>query len=783
MKNNRVFLILWLVFFILLTFAYRNHFDNSFHFDDGHTIQNNLYIRSLHNIPDFFTEGAYTFSTLPANQVYRPMVSTSLAIDFWISSTFDKDHSGFNTFYYHLSMFVQYLLMLVLLYLLIVKLLSKFGDGNYLRWFAFGGTVYFGFHLTNGETLNYIISRSDLISTFFVIAALDVFLYFPRLRKTGLYIIPFVIGLLTKQTAAVFLPILVVYYFLFELDGDLKSASSNVSRRKKIVELLTHLLILTIVTGALVYLVLHMQSDSYNPGGSSLFLYMVTQTFVVFHYFISFFFPYHLSADTDWGLFASIWDVRFFIGLAFLLSMGFLVYKTIRQKELRPIAFGILWFFIALAPTSSIIPLAEVMNDHRIMYPFVGLTISLTYSLYLLYVKYQTQILSSFLYKNGIVGLLGIVFFFHFFGIMQRAEVWNNGKTLWYDVTVKSPKNGRGLMNYGLQLAGENKPLEALDYYKRALELMPYYSYLHTNIAIVYNSLDSIEKAEWHHKKSVELQPLSHNGYYYYGIFLREKKRFDEMESNFKKTVELAPDFIFARYGLLEYYFNNNRWKELMVLLDETAYKWPDDATVVYYQGLVSNRKSQLKELKVNALKGNDAKALIDLSLHYYNQGQFDSVIYACALILKTQPDHLGAHNNIVAALNSLGRYSDAYRMGQEAISKGIQDQLLVNNIALAQTRMALLNQIDELNSTTDLINLSLSFYNQKMYKECILACEKVIVLDPNNSLAYNNICSAYNALEDWENAVKAGEKALEINPDYELAKNNLAWARKNLKD
>ncbi len=783
MKNNRIFLILWVVFFLVLTFAYRNHFDNSFHFDDGHTIQNNLYIRSLDNIPKFFTEGAYTFSTLPANQVYRPMVSTSLAIDFWISSKFDKDHSGFNTFYYHLSMFVQYLLMLILLYLLIVKLLSKFGSENYLRWFAFGGTVYFGFHLTNGETLNYIISRSDLISTFFVIAALDVFLYFPRLRKTGLYIIPFILGLLTKQTAAVFLPILVVYYLLFELEDDLKSASSNVSRRKKIMGLLAHLAILTIVTGAMVYLVLAMQSDSYTPGGTSVFLYMVTQTFVVFHYFISFFFPYHLSADTDWGLFSSIWDIRFFIGLAFLLSMIYTLYLTIRRKKLRPIAFGILWFFIALAPTSSIIPLAEVMNDHRMMYPFVGLTISLTYSLYLLYRKYHLQIAQSFVYKNVIVSLLGVVFFFHFFGIMQRAEVWHNGKTLWYDVTIKSPRNGRGLMNYGLQLAGENKSEEALEYYKKALEYMPYYSYLYTNIAIVYNALDSVENAEWYHKRSIELQPLSHNGYYYYAIFLREKKRFDEMKANFQKTVELAPDFIFARYALLEHYYSNNQWTDFNQLLDETSAKWPDDATVVYYTGLASDRRSQFNSLKNKALHGNDVKALLDLSLIYYNQEQFDSVIYVCALILKTQHDHVGAHNNIIAALNSLGRYSDAYRMGQEAVSKGIKDQLLLNNMDLAQSRMALMEQIDKLNNSTDLINLSLSFYYQKMYKECILACEKALTFEPNSSLAYNNICSAYNAMEDWKNAVKAGEKALEINPDYELAKNNLAWARKNLKE
>ena len=35
-------------------------------------------------------------------------------------------------------------------------------------------------------------------------------------------------------------------------------------------------------------------------------------------------------------------------------------------------------------------------------------------------------------------------------GIYQRNRVWRDEESLWHDVTVKSPHNGRGLMNYGL---------------------------------------------------------------------------------------------------------------------------------------------------------------------------------------------------------------------------------------------------------------------------------------------------------------------------------------------
>ena len=72
--------------------AYSNHFQNSFHFDDAHTIVNNAVIRDLRNIPFFFRD-ATTFSSLPSNQSYRPLVSTLLAIDYQLGGGLNR--SGF----------------------------------------------------------------------------------------------------------------------------------------------------------------------------------------------------------------------------------------------------------------------------------------------------------------------------------------------------------------------------------------------------------------------------------------------------------------------------------------------------------------------------------------------------------------------------------------------------------------------------------------------------------------------------------------------------------------
>jgi len=63
---------------VLIAAAYANSLHNSSHFDDAHVIEKNLFLRSLSNVPRFFTD-AHTFSSLPQNATYRPLVMLSLA--------------------------------------------------------------------------------------------------------------------------------------------------------------------------------------------------------------------------------------------------------------------------------------------------------------------------------------------------------------------------------------------------------------------------------------------------------------------------------------------------------------------------------------------------------------------------------------------------------------------------------------------------------------------------------------------------------------------------------
>src|SRR5271156_3513338 len=183
--------------------AYANHFHNSFHFDDAHTVVNNIYIRNLHNIPRFFTD-ATTFSSLQANQTWRPIVSLSLAIDYKLAH-------GYNTLWFHISTFFWFLVQLWRIYLFYRYIMDLAKPQHANRYIALFATLWYGLHPAIAETVNYICQRADLYATLGVVAGMVLFIRYPHLRKFGIYLLPVIVGSMAKATAVVFGGIVLVY--------------------------------------------------------------------------------------------------------------------------------------------------------------------------------------------------------------------------------------------------------------------------------------------------------------------------------------------------------------------------------------------------------------------------------------------------------------------------------------------------------------------------------------------------------------------------------------------
>lgn len=759
---------------LIVTIVYSNHFQNSFHFDDSHTIQNNLFIQDIKNIPLFFKDGS-TFSSLPSNQSYRPVVSTSLALDYWMGG-------GYDLFWFHLSSFILFLLQGILMFFLIFKLFDSSYRNSWNFYIAMAATTWYMLHPANAETINYIIARSDLQSTFCVILGFVLYIFSPFCRKTFLYLIPVGIGALAKPPAVMFAPMLFFYILLFEQKLSLYDVF-----KKEHFRMLWKCAMKTIpafVFCAAMYLwVDHFTPKTWQSGGQSTFNFLITQPFVILHYFTTFFFPFGLSADTDWTALESIKDIHFLIGCAFIAVMILIAFLFSRDARLRPISFGIVWFFLALIPSSSVIPFAEVLNDHRIFFPYVGLVISICWCVGLLLMKYQKAFANTLRnYKIAIISCTLLLLAGYAYGVHERNKVWKSEETLWKDVTEKSPKNARGLMNYGLSLMARGDYANAENCFMRALDMWPGYSFLHINMGVLKSATGDPVSAETYFKNGIQYGGQYPDAWYFYGRFLCDQQRYNEAIPVLQKSIGLSPAHIGARSQLMRAYSETGNWDKLKEMAQSTLQIIPGNEEAQSYLQASENRSSGTVMTPQDVQQAPSADKYINLSLAYYQKGDYQNCIAMAQEALKLKPNSAEAYNNIGSSYNMLQQYDNAIEACKKAIEINPNFTLAKNNLALALKNKDALataeKSVKEKPGAESYLNLSLTYYQQAQYEKCIEACQNALKLKPDYADAYSNMGAAYNQLKEWDKAIEACNKALQINPQHKLANGNLNWAK-----
>ena len=278
-------------------------------------------------------------------------------------------------------------------------------------------------------------------------------------------------------------------------------------------------------------------------GAANAHNYLITQPYVALLYFKTFFWPTGLSADYDLNPFVTTGDARFWIGFAFAVFISAAAIVAAVFKKTRMIGFGLLWFLIALLPT-SLFPLAEVMNDHRTFLPYIGLVIAIAGAAALLVARLDRQRSWTKIAATCAVALFLCA---NAYATFQRNKVWKTEETLWHDVVLKSPRNGRGLMTYGITLVNKGDFAGALDYLHRAQQLTPQYSVLLINLAIAENATKQSAAAEQHFKDALRLAPSFPDSYTYYARYLLSHSRADEARAFLHSALELSPTDLTAR--------------------------------------------------------------------------------------------------------------------------------------------------------------------------------------------------------------------------------------------
>ena len=145
-----------------------------------------------------------------------------------------------------------------------------------------------------------------------------------------------------------------------------------------------------------------------------------------------------------------------------VLVLSLIAVGVVLLRKNKPVGFAILWFFLWLLPTNSILPRLDIANDRQLYIALLGPAFLAAYGLDAL-TKRRGNV---FPWGAAVVLLLTLATATHL-----RNRVYQDEVTYWDDTAWKSPHNARAFNNlgYALALAGRNDEADVA--FRHAIEL------------------------------------------------------------------------------------------------------------------------------------------------------------------------------------------------------------------------------------------------------------------------------------------------------------------------
>jgi tetratricopeptide (TPR) repeat protein len=396
--------------------AYANAFGGSFQFDDFNVIVRQPAVHSL----------AAWWDSMPG---IRPLLKLSYALS-W--------SAGGGTLAFHVINVALHAANVLLAWAILQELWARMGVGD-ARVAAFAGALLFALHPAHTEAITYISGRSVSMMAFFYLASMLAYL-----RDAPRWISPilFLAALATKEVAVTLPAALLLCEALdlrrpFDLRAALRrqawhwallgvglAAMAMLPRYREMLE--TSLAL----RGLKEQLALQAAAVARHAGVLVLAVPPNIDPEVPF-----------MPAATGWAILAAI-----AVGVALL--------------RVQPwYALALLWFFLHLAPTNSLLARADAVNDRQLYLASIG-PLALAGLAIALMPRWRT---AALVVAAAVLGA----------ATLARNPDYRSEVALWSDTTRKSPGSARAWNNlgYAYQLAGRRE--EARAAYERALALDP----------------------------------------------------------------------------------------------------------------------------------------------------------------------------------------------------------------------------------------------------------------------------------------------------------------------
>lgn len=259
----------------------------------------------------------------------------------------------------------------------------------------------------------------------------------------------------------------------------------------------------------------------FAPESLSRWTYFITQSRVILYTYLRLLFvPVGLSVDHPYALthladLASPRAVAAWLSLATLTALfaaGLLLARRAPRWGLP-----ILWFFFALAPTSSFVTNTELVAEQRMYTAIPALSM-----LYLALVEAWSRRRPLLLRGGLAIALLFAALTF------RRNHTWGSSIRLWRDAVAKAPANPGPRIGLAAAFVQAGKLAEAEAQYRALVALAPTHPAAHSGIGNVHHWRGQLEAALPHYRKALELAPDEAVHHYNIALVHLKQGRYEE---------------------------------------------------------------------------------------------------------------------------------------------------------------------------------------------------------------------------------------------------------------
>ena len=372
--------------------------------------------------------------------------------------------------------------------------------------------------------------------------------------------------------------------------------------------------------------------------------YLLTQCGALIHYMRLALWPAPLVLDYGIATTSSLAEV--WPQAALLLAL--FGATLIALARCPPWGFLGAWFFLLLAPTSSVLPLAtQTVAEHRMYLPLAAIIAAIVVGVWHVLGRHSVVVFVAIAIALGAL-------------TARRNIDYRSAISIWQDNIAKRPDSPRPFGELASALTDAGRVPEALAAYETAVRLLPNYPKVRHNYAVALAAAGRLDEAAAQFELALAQLPTLADAHYGLGDVRHEQGRNAEALACYQDAIRLRPDFALA----------HNNAANILTIFGRT------DEALAYYAAAV-RADPNLPDAQYNW-----ANALARI-------GRFADALPHYEAALRLAPALVPAHENLGISLFNLGRYADAVRELEIAQGLAPDSESIRANLAAARARAA----------------------------------------------------------------------------------------------